>query len=192
MGSDTIETTKQRFIEFDETRIVPELTEGDKDRHRGQARELIRVLADGQWHSTANLVQRVGHRFSTSINYQRDRGYVIEKRRGNGASWEYRCLERTEMRLVTDDWQSAYYKSAHWRDKREKRMRFDDYQCCDCGTKTNLEVHHWRYDLYAERIQDLMTFCAKCHKRLHDHDGVRISFPTRIAASVFDTIVIDE
>ncbi len=43
---------------------------------------LKEALSDGQWHSTAELVQTVGHRFSATIHIAvHQYGHRIEKRR---------------------------------------------------------------------------------------------------------------
>ena len=53
------------------------------------------VLGDGNWHSTDELVQRVGHRFSATVHIAvKKRGYAIEKRRmtQNPRAFEYRWI----------------------------------------------------------------------------------------------------
>jgi hypothetical protein len=42
---------------------------------------LMQVLSDGGWHSTEELVQEVGHRFSATVHVAKQRGHRIEKRR---------------------------------------------------------------------------------------------------------------
>lgn len=51
---------------------------------------LMQVLADGGWHSTEELVQEVGHRFSATVHVAKQRGHRIEKRRVNKNQFEYR------------------------------------------------------------------------------------------------------
>lgn len=53
---------------------------------------LMQVLADGGWHSTEELVQGVGHRFSAVVHVAKQRGYQIEKRRVDKNQFEYRIL----------------------------------------------------------------------------------------------------
>ncbi|KAM3114634.1 hypothetical protein [Phormidesmis sp. 146-33] len=52
------------------------------------------VFADGNWHSTEELVQSVGHRFSATIHVAiHQHHYQIEKRRvGQSNQFEYRSL----------------------------------------------------------------------------------------------------
>jgi hypothetical protein len=62
--------------------------------------KLESILADGNWHSTEELVQSVGHRFSATIHVAiHQYRYRIEKRRSHGSQFEYRKLLRNEPRL---------------------------------------------------------------------------------------------
>ena len=55
--------------------------------------KLSQLLADGQWHSAAELVDQVGHRFSAAMHraVQQD-SWQIEKRRANLKTFEYRLI----------------------------------------------------------------------------------------------------
>lgn len=54
---------------------------------------LAAVLADGAWHSTQELVQKVGHRFSAALHVAVTRGdYRVEKRRLENGQFEYRLV----------------------------------------------------------------------------------------------------
>ncbi|KGF74050.1 hypothetical protein DO97_00645 [Neosynechococcus sphagnicola sy1] len=53
--------------------------------------KLLHVLSDGGWHSTEELVQEVGHRFSATIHVAKQRGDRFDKRR-LGQQFEYRLL----------------------------------------------------------------------------------------------------
>ena len=55
--------------------------------------KLTLVLSDGGWHTTEELVQEVGHRFSATIHVAVHKySYRIEKRRTEGNKCEYRML----------------------------------------------------------------------------------------------------
>jgi hypothetical protein len=54
--------------------------------------KLMLVLFDGNWHTTEELVQKVGHRFSATIHVAKQRGDRIEKRRCDRNQFEYRLL----------------------------------------------------------------------------------------------------
>lgn len=51
------------------------------------------ILSDGYWHSTEELVNGVGHRFSATIHIAiKKHNYRIEKRRIKRSQCEYRML----------------------------------------------------------------------------------------------------
>lgn len=55
---------------------------------------LLAALGDGQWHSSAELVEVVGHRFSANIHDARTRGYSIDHRRdGTYNEWRLTVTE---------------------------------------------------------------------------------------------------
>ncbi|NJR61944.1 MAG: hypothetical protein HC769_25815 [Cyanobacteria bacterium CRU_2_1] len=55
------------------------------------------VLSDGNWHSTEELVQEVGHRFSATMHIAvKKHGFRVEKRRGGDRQYEYRMLVTTK------------------------------------------------------------------------------------------------
>jgi hypothetical protein len=63
-----------------------------------QVEQLDQVLQDGQWHSTAELVERVGHRFSAALHRAvKEQGWRIEKRRSDARTFEYRLTSRVEV-----------------------------------------------------------------------------------------------
>lgn len=58
-----------------------------------QLEKLTSVLSDGNWYSTEELVQEVGHRFSATMHTAiKKYGYQIEKRRGDDRQYEYRMV----------------------------------------------------------------------------------------------------
>jgi len=60
-------------------------------------------------------------------------------------------------------------KTDHWRRKRKKIMRRDGFECTVCGSKYQLQVHHYTYErLWKERKSDLATLCSECHAKEHD------------------------
>ena len=66
-----------------------------------------------------------------------------------------------------------YLNEPHWHEVREKRLLIDNRRCAMCGTAKNLEVHHITYErLWNEDvINDLITLCTSCHKKLHYYEG---------------------
>lgn len=64
-------------------------------------------------------------------------------------------------------------KDGRWQRKRLEIMQRDGFICRECGTTSDLNVHHtryikgrkpWEYD-----DDDLVTLCGSCHKRTHDN-----------------------
>lgn len=68
-----------------------------------------------------------------------------------------------------------YLKSDEWEQKKEQRMKVDNYSCVMCGRNREhcrtLQVHHISYKrLGHENIfTDLCTVCGSCHKKLHNY-----------------------
>ena len=55
--------------------------------------KLQQVLSDGAWHTTAELVETVGHRFSATLHKAvKQHDWKVEKRRIDARSFEYRLL----------------------------------------------------------------------------------------------------
>jgi 5-methylcytosine-specific restriction endonuclease McrA len=67
---------------------------------------------------------------------------------------------------------SAYLRSRHWRRLRKRVLKRDGHACQRCGTSTDLTVHHRRYDIGHDRLEDLVTLCESCHDGLHGHRKV--------------------
>jgi hypothetical protein len=53
---------------------------------------LVTLMDDGGWHSTNDLVSRVGHRFSATKYVAEKQGYRFDQQR-NGQNFEYRMLK---------------------------------------------------------------------------------------------------
>lgn len=68
------------------------------------------VLSDGNWHSTEELVQEVGHRFSATIHVAKQRGDRIEKRRVDKNQFEYRLLVTAKWLLEGCTTSKAVYR----------------------------------------------------------------------------------
>ena len=76
-------------------------------------------------------------------------------------------MQKTGMGRYSPEYK-AYLKSPEWQKKRQQRLEIDNYECCFCGTKDDLQVHHKRYDnLGHEPMEDLATFCHGCHEAGH-------------------------
>lgn len=57
--------------------------------------KLAQVLGDGQWHSTIELVDLVGHRFSATLHRAvKQNGWQVEKRRADAKTFQYRLVAK--------------------------------------------------------------------------------------------------
>ena len=81
----------------------------------------------------------------------------------------------TSTQMPEDD----YLQTDVWREIRMKRLRLDNYQCQNCGTAKNVEVHHLRYpDVWGTEniLYDLITLCDECHETAHVLDIKEMPF----------------
>ncbi len=64
-----------------------------------------------------------------------------------------------------------YLSSAEWKAKRQKVLARDGNCCQVCCSHKNLQVHHLTYiHVYAEPLEDLVTWCQSCHFKHHKTD----------------------
>lgn len=64
-----------------------------------------------------------------------------------------------------------YIQTEAWAKKSRQRFALDGYQCQLCGSAKNIVCHHLNYyNLGNEKMDDLVTLCADCHRKLHDKD----------------------
>ncbi len=108
------------------------------------------------------------HRGQASVNQLVKKGYEIPVVR-IGVENHYVLEGVIDVVKVTRSMKNAYYASGHWRVTAWERKDLDGMTCRQCGSRADLETHHWRYNLFAESVEfDLMTFCAECHRRIHE------------------------
>jgi len=63
--------------------------------------KLTQVLGDGHWHSTTELVEQVGHRFSATLHRAvKEQGWQVEKRRRPDGAASPTDARMFEYRLV--------------------------------------------------------------------------------------------
>uniref|UniRef100_A0A8J6ZPF4 Uncharacterized protein n=2 Tax=Desmonostoc muscorum TaxID=1179 RepID=A0A8J6ZPF4_DESMC len=53
---------------------------------------MLRLMSDGSWYSTEELVKKISHRFSATMYVLRKRGYIFEDRRIEGQRREWRLV----------------------------------------------------------------------------------------------------
>lgn len=80
----------------------------------------------------------------------------------------------SEQKKVYNFFQSHRYKyeryiaSDRWKRKRDSVLLRDNNLCQKCRVKTADAVHHITYDnVFNEPLQDLISVCDQCHKKLH-------------------------
>lgn len=58
---------------------------------------------------------------------------------------------------------------------RQQVLRGDGWRCQACGSMSNLEAHHQQFRSQAgdDAEANLITLCATCHARVHEHNGFR-------------------
>lgn len=153
---------------------------------RTEKQEAVLTLLKTGPKTTNELIEAVGHRFACEIEVLRGRGFSINTQRqqsGGGACYKLEYpLPRSENVKVTEDLKQAYYKTTHWSEFAIDRKRFDGFRCTLCKRTDALETHHWRYDLFDERLLDLQTFCADCHAKIHT--VAKIAFPSFVTSEV--------
>ena len=74
-------------------------------------------------------------------------------------------------------------KSTQWQSLRKKVLFRDKFECQNCGSKKNLQVHHKEYFIdesnkffkpHEYPINSLSTLCENCHKKLHQQTKVPV------------------
>lgn len=125
--------------------------------------------------------RHLGSRLAPTIDILRNAwGFQID---GDGSKENpYRLRNRTmgPTRVrVTPGLKSAYYDSDHWKETRELRLCRDNYCCIQCNNPDDLQVHHLRYRLFEEQLDELQTLCRFHHEMVHENS--RLSFPSGMA-----------
>ena len=138
-----------------------------RNHHESQCDDVLCLLMTHPMRRCDYERQLPGSRLAPAIDVLRNkRGYLIS---GDG-SFEYPYtldeVNPTKVEL-TDELYAAYLKSEYWLGFREKRLKFDGYRCIQCGSTNCLQVHHWKYSLFDERLFDCCSYCEGCHDMVH-------------------------
>lgn len=103
----------------------------------------------------------------------------------------YKLPNRSEwpsMVEVTDKMKEAYYASEHWQKTRRRRLEHDKYMCVMCTAPEPATcVHHVKYDLFNESIDDLISLCDHHHEMVHDNS--LIAFPMGVDVSIAERLL---
>ncbi len=93
------------------------------------------------------------------------------------------------LRYPTPRWlYTAYLGSLTWKEKRAKRLEFDDHKCQGCTLMGFLDVHHKTYKNIGDEnvAEDLVSLCRNCHKATHAGETLLLD---EIAAIIRDDSV---
>ena len=55
---------------------------------------------------------------------------------------------------------------------RQRVLRRDRHRCCRCGATAHLEVHHLNGERGDNRLVNLITLCADCHRTMDRALGI--------------------
>ena len=92
----------------------------------------------------------------------------------------------TWLQLLNQDGTKAAYRfyltTRHWKEVRSRILTRDNHTCTLCGTPRSftttqsMHVHHKTYcRLWREYSTDLITVCARCHKRIHRNRKIKLN-----------------
>ena len=90
-------------------------------------------------------------------------------------------INKKGIKRLNKENQSSSYSDLlampQWQAKRREILKRDGEQCCSCGTKKALQVHHRQYHRHAKTGERknpwdynnryLITLCATCHEQGH-------------------------
>ena len=93
--------------------------------------------------------------------------------------------EQARIRYEKYRMYDEYMHSEDWLQKRMQRLQMDNFQCQICGTAKNLRVHHITYaHIRNEPMEDLVTLCDECHRKVHENDINTQGHPVNIFGEI--------
>lgn len=170
------------FSKVNEQCTIEKTQPPKSEEHSRKLMEILEALKSGP--VSCVEVETRWHRGQAGIGELRSRGWNIDTVRG----FYYFVGFNGEM-VNAKSLQAMYYQSSHWKQTANARKQMDGYRCVQCHSTSNLETHHWRYDLFNEQMEDLCTLCRSCHESIHNAiSGSQVHFPRRVTQSVADRI----
>ncbi len=132
-----------------------------------------------------------GSRLAPAINILR-KGWGFDIAGSGTTKDPYWLLEPNQSPArvrTTEQMKALYYESSHWVDIRERRWQNDDYRCVLCvdSCKDELQCHHVIYNLFSERLDELMTVCRSHHGIIHEDS--RLIFPIGVELWVAERLL---
>lgn len=165
----------------------PSVHGGNNESSESKRKTVLERLKTGP--ATCYEIDHLVHRGQAVVGTLRSHGHLISTELINGVdSYVWKGFEPQVK--VTKSIQDAYYETQHWITTAKQRKELDGFQCRQCGAADKLETHHWRYRLFEESVEhDLITFCRRCHKNVHDAaSGSSMHFPYSVSKSIADRI----
>jgi hypothetical protein len=152
-----------------------------------RVRKLTKVSFEQDW-------QKNGSRLAPAIDILRNGwGFDIA---GTGKTkdpyWLLNPNQSPTKVRTTEHIKDLYRASEHWASIREQRFQHDNYRCVLCvgSCRDELQCHHITYNLFAEKLDELMTVCRYHHELIHDPSrGCRLSFPIGVDTHVAERLL---
>lgn len=67
-------------------------------------------------------------------------------------------------------------KTKIWEEIRQQVLKRDEFKCRKCGEdKKSLSIHHIDKNKENNDIDNLITFCGTCHRKMENHDIYNVS-----------------
>lgn len=132
-----------------------------------------------------------GCRLAPAIDILRN-GWGFEIGGDGSTKNPYYLLDRKQwpsMVRKTDAIQNAYYETNHWKDLCERRFQIDSFRCVSCvgSCRDEIQCHHITYNLFAEKLDELLTVCTYHHELIHE--SCRLAFPTGVEVWVAERLL---
>lgn len=68
-------------------------------------------------------------------------------------------------------WKDRTERGHEWSRQRRKAKERDGFVCQRCGTESRLQVHHKNGQKRDHRLENLLTLCRDCHRKVDDKIG---------------------
>lgn len=161
-------------------------------RLHGRAAEklMLDTLRRGPISTTAAEADVGVHRGQQVIGTLRASGIRIDTVRISGVLCYVLRDPTATLVKVPRSTHTQYCSLTHWKNVAADRKQFDGHRCVQCHSADKLEVHHWRYELFAEDVvRDLCTLCSRCHHQMTEClKGSGCHFPTHLTQELKDRI----
>ncbi len=80
---------------------------------------------------------------------------------------------RFNFRTINNNY-DEYLSSVRWKMTRIVAIKRAHGKCQVCDSTENLNVHHRKYDIGNEKVEDLTVLCRECHSLFHENKKARL------------------